>query len=1021
MKSSGKDIYFRILVPLLLVGCCVVQLSAAKGYVKKATWSQTIQASRDAFAKLEVPAEDKAKLADKAMTSLMRDFPVRTDWLCQDFGLDYKEWFLSDDITKRQIAMIEKVLAEIGPADDSLRSELSQIMNDNTSDSLLTLYEKACEIRRKIRLSKLLERRQKIVFTKHFNMGGSHYAYTEAQSDAQAERSFKPGTSLCILEMDGLYGTVRTLIEDGKGVIRDPDVSFDGKRILFAWKKSDRQDDYHLYEMDAASGKIKQITSGLGFADYEGTYLANDDIIFNSTRCVQIVDCWWTEVSNLYKCDNDGQFLRRLSFDQVHSNFPTVLDDGRIIYTRWDYNDRGQLFPQPLYQMNPDGTSQMEFYGNNSWFPTTILHARGIHGTGKVLAIATGHHSRQTGKLIIIDPSKGRQENAGVQLIAPVRETKAERIDAYGQNGELFQYPYPLSETEYLVTYSPYGWSRKPVLFGIYHMTIDGKRELLAADSKISCNQSIPLSPRPAHHPYPSIVDYEEPTGTYYVQDIYKGPGLKDVPRGTIKKLRVVEVQFRAAGVKSNRNGGPAGGALVSTPIAIDNGCWDVKVVLGNAKVYKDGSVCFKVPARTPVYFQALDEKGYVVQSMRTWSTLQPGETFSCVGCHESKDETPAATSKQTMAMKIGPQKLEPFYGPGRGFSFTREIQPILDRHCIVCHNNRDIKEPMRDSSVNKHHAFSLLDAPNFDKKAGRIWSDAYLALSSKGNPDKGSVRWLNVQSIPPLLPPYFAGSTKSPIITMLEEGHNGVKLSYEEMEKIACWIDLLIPYCGDYMEANCWDENELKKYLHFQKKRDNMAVIEADNIRKMIAPARPAAGLLPHVAESENAYRNLAINTRDVQGYARSWPHASSNSEYHGMAAFAACNAIDGKTANAGHGPNFPSWGPDKKKGLWWKVDMGRLVEIDRIVLYIRADFPHDDHWRSATIEFSDGTKESIKIEKTGAPQEIKFNKRIVSWLRLIDLVEEEPLGWCGLSEVEVWGRDVYAPGDNVAVIYKP
>jgi hypothetical protein len=740
---------------------------------------------------------------------------------------------------------------------------------------------------------------------------------------------------------------------------------------------------------------------------------------------VQIVDCWWTEVSNLYRCDKDGKFLRRLSFDQVHTNFPTVLEDGRIIYTRWDYNDRGQLYPQPLYQMNPDGTNQMEFYGNNSWFPTTILHARGIPGTKKVLAIATGHHSRQTGKLIIIDPSKGRQENSGVQLISPVRETKAERIDAYGQKGELFQYPYALSETEYVVTYSPYGWGRKPVLFGIYHMTIDGRRELLAFDSKISSNQSVPLAARKEHHPRPTIADYKQLTGTYYVQDIYQGHGLKGVPRGTVKKLRVVEIQFRAAGVKSNRNGGPAGGALVSTPIAVNNGSWDVKVVLGDARVYKDGSACFNVPARTPVYFQAIDEKGQAVQSMRTWSTLQPGETFSCVGCHASKDETPTVTSKPTMAMRMGPQELKPFYGPRRGFSFPREIQPILDKHCIKCHNDRSVKEQKpvakKPAPGELPKVFSLLDAPNVNKGAGRIWSDSYFVLTCNGNPTKGAVKWLNVQSIPPLLPPYFAGSTKSPLMEMLEEGHNGVKLSFEEMEKIACWIDLLVPYCGDYMEANCWVESDLKKYLHFQKKRDDMAVVEANNIREFIAPAKVAEGLLPTEAETINPYRNVAVNPDDVQGYARSWPHASSNSEYHDMPAFAALNAIDGKTANTGHGGKYPSWGPDKRKGLWWKVDMGRLVETDKIVVYIRADFPHDDHWTNATVEFSDGTAESIKIAKTAGAQEFKFDKRIVSWIKLTDLVEEAPLGWCGLSEVEVWGKDVYSPGDALATVATP
>ena len=111
------------------------------------------------------------------------------------------------------------------------------------------------------------------------------------------------------------------------------------------------------------------------------------------------------------------------------------MDDGRVIYTRWDYNDRGQIFVQPLFQMNPDGTGQTEFYGNNSWFPTTIAHARGIPGTQKVLAILCGHHTPQAGKLAVIDPARGRQENAGVQLVAPVRDTPAERTDAYGQAG----------------------------------------------------------------------------------------------------------------------------------------------------------------------------------------------------------------------------------------------------------------------------------------------------------------------------------------------------------------------------------------------------------------------------------------------------------------------------------------------------------------------------------------------------------------------------------------------------------
>ncbi|MCX8038899.1 MAG: hypothetical protein N3D11_18005, partial [Candidatus Sumerlaeia bacterium] len=461
------------------------------------------------------------------------------------------------------------------------------------------------------------------VFVKHAVMGGSHYAYTEGQSDAQHERHFEPGSALCLF--DPATGKVETLLEDKTGVIRDPDVSFDAKRILFAWKKSLNEDDYHLYEMDVATRRIRQLTHGLGHADYEGCYLPDGDIIFNSTRCVQTVDCWWTEVSNLYRCDKDGRRIRRLTFDQVHNNYPTITWDGRILYTRWEYNDRGQIFPQPLFQMNPDGTGQSGFYGVNSWFPTTIIHARAIPGSTKVVAIATGHHSRQPGKLILIDPAKGREEADGVTLIAPVRETKPVKVDAYGQDGELFAYPYPLSETEYLVSYNPDGWKNKNN-FGIYLVHMDGRKQLLVSDPKLPCNRPVPLLPRTLPAPRPSRVDYRLTEGTCFVQNVYAGPGLKGIPRGTIKTLRVIALEYRAAGIGSNSNGGPGGGALISTPIAIGNGCWDVKIILGDATVADDGSALFRVPARTPIYFQLLDAKNQMVASMRSWTTLQPGE-----------------------------------------------------------------------------------------------------------------------------------------------------------------------------------------------------------------------------------------------------------------------------------------------------------------------------------------------------------------------------------------------------------
>jgi hypothetical protein len=853
-------------------------------YVKAPTWADTLLASRAAFRTSESARATRAATAARLWARTQEDFPIHWDWVLQDHGPGFASWFEAHDKTDLERKLLRRVLDAPEVEVPALRSEFEALCQaDRPADDpcWLSLYAKVCEARRAHRLRDFVARTPRVVFTKHRTIRPSFFAYTEGQSDAQHERHFLPGSELCLLEMSGLHGRERTLVADPTGAIRDPAVSWEGDRVLFAWKKSLDEDDYHLYELDMASGRVRQVTFGRGFADYEPAYLPNGDLVFASTRCVQTVDCWWTEVSNLYTCDPAGRFLRRLTFDQVHSIFPTVLDDGRVIYTRWDYNDRGQIFPQALFQMNPDGTGQTEFYGNNSWFPTTIAHARGIPGTQKVLAVFCGHHTAQAGKLGVLDPAKGRQENTGAQLAAPLRETRAERIDGYGQSGELFQYPFPLNDREFLVTYAPLGWERSgerrgDADFAIYWMDLEGRRELLASDPRLPCQQPVPLAPHARPPVRPSLVDYRQTTGTLYVQDVHAGPGLAGVPRGVVKKLRVVALEFRPAGVGENHSHGPGGGALASTPISIGNGSWDVKVVLGDATVRQDGSAFFVVPARTPLYLQALDDRGYAVQTMRSWTTLQPGENQSCAGCHEPKNSSPPAQAyPATLALKAGPQPLEPFHGPPRGFSFPKEVQPILDRHCTRCHYDRSRRmrsphpgdrasstEPPGASAPSAsppiEPAFSLLAETTEDPKAKRRWSDAYLALVGAnredlpwapqvlvGNNTNRLVNWIGAQSVPEPLPPWFAGTARSELMPLLERGHKGARLSRAELETLACWIDLLVPYCGDYTEAHAWSEDELQKYQRYLDKRRRMEALERRNIEELIAH-RAGAGHRP-------------------------------------------------------------------------------------------------------------------------------------------------------------------------------
>jgi hypothetical protein len=820
-------------------------------------WAGELQQAGESLKDLS--DDERSRTAIATWRELERKFPLASDWMLQD-GFDEPLWkrspaggrhrwinqetligkdiagLLQDRSPDRWISMIGRVVAELNDKGQSFARELETLKSNKNSEQLAALYLRACESRRAQRLKPLLnENRDGIVFARHYNMGGSHYAYTEGLSDAQNERHFYPGSTLNILRMNGTRATVETLIDDPGGVIRDVDVSWDGSTILFSWKKSLNEDDYSLYTMNAATREIKVLNNDLGHADYEGAFLPNGDIIFNSTRCVQIVDCWWTEVSNLYTCDINGDYMRRLTFDQVHTNYPAVLDDGRVVYTRWDYNDRGQLYPQGLLQMNPDGTAQQEYYGSNSWFPTTIIHARGLPGSQRLLAILTGHHSLQAGKLGILDPSKGRQENEGAQLVAPFRDTPAEVIDGYGQEGELFMYPYPIDDQHFLVSFAPRGWEsgnkRLETVFGLYFMDMDGRRELLDRDDekKISTGRMVPLADRQVPHVRPGRVDYTKDKGVYFVQDVYEGPGLEGVPRGTIRNLRVIALEFRVAGVGNNSNNGQAGNALVSTPIS-KHGSWDIKKVLGNAKVHADGSAMFEVPARTPVYFQALDEKGHSVQSMRSWSMVQPGEIFSCVGCHSDNKHDAPRPNQPSLAMLAGVQPLDQVYGEPAGFSFPEKVQPIFDRNCTACHDGTKEDIP-----------YDLTNTLHRDTVAKRYWTSSYLSLTNSSDgrgqtaPYEGPVRWIHPQSVPKILPPYYTGAAKSPLIAMLEKGHHDVKLSRNEMQTIALWIDLAVPFAGDYTESNAWTEDEMAKYNHYMQKRLDQESVEKENIQAYI------------------------------------------------------------------------------------------------------------------------------------------------------------------------------------------
>ena len=713
--------------------------------------------------------------------------------------------------------------------------------------------------RRARRLAPVAAFAKKWVYCRHYVMGGSHYAYTEALSDAKEWRSYAAiGSSLCLAEYDpsGLWKET-VLLETKEGCFRDVDVSPDGTRILYSFKASADGDDFHLYEMTLADRSVRQLTHGKAVADYEGCYLPDGRILFNSTRCIQVVDCVSrNEVSNLYRCEADGSNITRISFDQVHDNYPALAWDGRILYTRWDYNDRSQMFTQPLFSMNADGTNQRALYGGNSWFPTSLLHARAVPGSQLFFGVCTGHHTLQPGELMRFDPREGREEADGAWQLAPLRRAKARKgVDVDGQNGRLAMYPYPVDERNVVLSYLPQGWRRDArgrlqyidhrAPFALYWTDVDGVRELLVAQAgKSPCGRPVPVRVRTLPKVASVRPDERLKTGMVAVQDVYAGEAMKGVVRGTVKSLRVVSLQYRQAGVGFNSNGGPGGGGVSSTPPALGNGTWDVKCVLGEVPVAEDGSVAFRAPVRAPIFFQLLDENGRMVQTMRSWTVLQPGETASCVGCHEPANVAPDFRATKAAALDaIAEVKL-----PKRGFSFAKDVQPILERRCVRCHSphsNAGIPDltgmQVRDmfSCRNWSRAYLTLTQArhvsppfnhlviphqlepkflngNFRDKNGRWVGDPYAK--------NGYVNWISSASEPTLLPPLTHGSRISRLFTeRLDKGH-AKGITDAEKRTLACWVDLGVPFCGDYEEGAVWSEEERAFWSYYTKKRAEFA-----------------------------------------------------------------------------------------------------------------------------------------------------------------------------------------------------
>ncbi len=644
-----------------------------------------------------------------------------------------------------------------------------------------------------------------------------------------------------ISELSNLRGEVkvRTVYQHpGTSVMKHMDLHFDGKRIMFSGAGANGA--WAVLEVDSNGGNLRELTPANqpDVQWFDSCYLPDEDfIIACSTAGMQGLPCvnGSEPMVNLYRVNTRTKQVRQLTFEQDSDWHPRVLNSGRVLYLRWEYSDTPHYFSRYLFQMNPDGSGQVEHWGSGSYFPTAYVWPRPIPDhPSKIVGIVSGHHAKsETGRLLLLDPELSRKyelrynppdkvwgrDNSTVNIhpkVLPAEKTGCvQEIPGWGRDvvgnvydnqggGQKYTFgtPWPLSEKYFLVSMTGFGPSGK---WNLCLVDIYDNMTVIYSDPKYSIFEPIPLVPRKAPPILAERVVPGRPT-TVFCSDVYGGRGLKDVPRGTVKSIRVLAYHYGYM-----HSGGHESVGLESS--------WDIKRIVGTVPVEKDGSFCFEAPPYTPLGIQPLDENGASLALMRSWMTGMPGEVLSCNGCHEDLSKTYAAPSN---AVHGAVRQITPWRGPTRPFGYATEVQPVLNKYCVGCHN---------DANQTGRPSFEKGNMDNW--RADRSYLNLVAFVNRPGP-----------ESDLDLLPPMEYHVSTSPLIQMLRKGHHGVKLDAEAWDRLYTWIDLNAPHRG------MWNNQK------YEKRRLDLAKLYAGltdnpeeefrNTIEAIKQAPPAKPVMP-------------------------------------------------------------------------------------------------------------------------------------------------------------------------------
>ncbi len=660
------------------------------------------------------------------------------------------------------------------------------------------LFADLCALRRRIAFRNPLLDFGDLVFLTHDRAGYEHmvdqyFGFHAARGgDVRVLRNAFGETPTLVrpLTMRGLEG----------GSFLSLDLSFDATEVLFAWTAADRvvekwtdyvpyevlwtpRSCYHVFRASVDGQRLEQLTDG-AWNDFDPVYLPDGGIAFVSDRRGGYLRCGLRPdpTYTLHRMEADGSGIRALSVHETHEWHPSVTQDGSLIYTRWDYVDRDSDIAHHPWLTTIHGGDPRSYHGNypsvresRPWMEMSI---RAIPGSHRYVAVAAPHHGQAYGSLVLVD-HRVPDDRAMSQVKRLTPYTLFPEAEEGGRHArfafEDYGSPWPLSETYHLCVYD-----RRHANYGVYLVDAFGNRELVFRDPSVPCLDPIPLAPRakPPVRPLPAPSGAREGMATVAVLNVYDSD-FAWPEDARVEALRVVQLFPKETPPAAEPNIGIGDQSVA-------------RGVLGTVPVEADGSAHFEMPAGAPVYFQALDGRGMAIQTMRSDTYAQPGETLTCQGCHEPKHEAPPVGQGPPLALRRHASTLQPEVDGAYPVSYARLVQDVLDRNCVACH----AAEGALDLSGAASESYG--------------WTRSYVSLApfawaKHGGNGSGLRKNGTSYSIAGQV-----GARASRLLPLLEGEHCGARLSAEDLHRITLWLDCNSVFYGAYHDLEKQAEGAL-------------------------------------------------------------------------------------------------------------------------------------------------------------------------------------------------------------------